>query len=133
MSSAEERVQDALRLWSLGRREGAFLLAIVAVIVRAKQVYPSATSDGDAFQKLIADRFQPRLSVEFRGEQWPIERVFYKWFRCEIVHQGNLPVDVRFMDDAAEDELTVRAGGRPEFVLLVSPGWFHQLVEWARS
>ncbi len=73
------------------------------------------------------------MSVEYRGDIWPIERVFYKWARCELVHQGGLPVDIRFKDDAAPGELSVRAGGSPNYVLLVSPGWFDHLVEWALS
>lgn len=132
MSSSDERVEDALRLWDQGRREGAFFLAIVAVIIRAKRAYPKA-AEGDAFRLFVESQFGPRLSIEFRGKPWPIERIFYKWFRCEIVHQGGLPVDIRFMESAAPDELAVRAGGPPEYVLLVSPGWFRKLAEWARA
>lgn len=132
MPNPEERVGDALRLWEAGRPEGAFLLAIIAVIVRARQLYPD-DREGDAFRRYIESRFGPRLSIEYRGVQWPIERLFYTWFRCEIVHQGGLPVDIRFMDGEGADALIVRAGGAPEYVVLVSPAWFHQLIEWARA
>ena len=74
-----------------------------------------------------------RISVEYRGEQWPLEQIFYKWFRCEIVHQGGLPVDVLVLEDTDPGELSVRAGGAPEYVLLVSPGWFDQLIVWAQA
>jgi hypothetical protein len=69
--------------------------------------------------------------VEYRGRLWAIEQIFYKWFRCEIVHGGGLPVDIDFMEDAGADQLIVRAGGAPEYKLLVSPGWFQQLIAWA--
>lgn len=132
MANADERVGDALLLWNQGRREGAFLLAIVAVIVRARRAYPD-DREGDAFRCYVESRLGPRLSIEYRGAQWPIERLFYTWFRCEIVHQGGLPVDIRFMDGEGADSLAVRAGGAPEYVVLVSPAWFHQLIEWARA
>lgn len=48
-----------------------------------------------------------RISVEFRGELHSLERVFYKWMRCELVHDGGLPVDLQFNEDAEPDELSV--------------------------
>lgn len=133
MPAADERVEDAMVLWREGRREGAFLLAIVAVIVRARVEFPPPIGDGEAFRRYVESRFSPRLSVEYRGKLWPIEQIFYKWFRCEIVHAGDLPVDIDFTDDADVQKLVVRAGGAPAHKLLVSPGWFHQLIAWARS
>lgn len=133
MNALQERVDDARLLWREGRREGAFLLAIVAVVARARQDFPPPMSEGEAFRRFVESRFGPRLSAEFRGKQWPIERIFYKWFRCELVHEGGLPVDIRFKEDATPDELSVRAGGAPEYVLLVSPGWFDELLGWAQT
>ncbi len=54
-------------------------------------------------------------------------------FQRELVHDGGLPVDLRFNEDAEPGELSVRAGGAPDYVLLVSPGWFDQLIAWALS
>jgi hypothetical protein len=132
-AAVQERVDDAQALWAGGRREGAFLLALIAVVVRARRDFPPPTSESEAFRRFIESRLSVRLSVEYRGTQWPIERVFYNWLRCELVHQGGLPVDISFKDDAAPGERSVRAGGAPEYVLLVSPGWFDHLVEWALS
>jgi len=56
------------------------------------------------------------LSVGYRGKLWPIEDVFYKWFRCEIVHAGGLPVDIAFIDDVEPGTLSVRAGGAPNYL-----------------
>ena len=133
LTGGQARVDDARLLWREGHWEGAFLLALVAVVVRARQDFPLPMREGKAFQRFVESRLTVRISVEFRGRQWPIERVFYKWLRCELVHQGGLPVDIRFREDAEPGELSVRAGGAPEFVLLVSPGWFDQLLEWALS
>lgn len=133
MSSPQDRIDDALALWQAGRREGAFLLAIVAVVVRAREDFPKPMREGESFRRYIESIFPTRISVEYRGKLWPIEDVFYKWFRCEIVHGPGLPVDVGLTEDAAPDELSVRAGGAPEYKLLVSPGWFHKLIAWAEA
>ncbi|HEV3071467.1 MAG TPA: hypothetical protein VGY76_08595 [Solirubrobacteraceae bacterium] len=128
MENIRERVEDATLLWNAERHEGAFLVALVAVAARARREYPRSVGDREAFERFIESRFGPRVSVEFRGEPRPLERVFYKWMRCELVHDGGLPVDLRFKEDAQPGELSVRAGGAPGYVLLISPGWFDQLV-----
>jgi len=133
MDSLQDRVEDARLLWDARRREGAFLIALLAVAARARQEYPRPIADRDAFERFIESRFRPRISVEFRGDLYSLERVFYKWMRCELVHDGGLPVDLQFKEDAQPDELSVRAGGSPNHVLLISPGWFEQLTKWARS
>jgi hypothetical protein len=133
VESIRDRIDDARLLWEAGRREGAFLMALVAVAARARQEHPKPVRDSDAFERFIRSRFGLRFSVEFRGELQPLERVFYKWMRCELVHDGGLPADLRFGESNEPSELSVRAGGAPEYVLLVSPGWFEQLVAWASS
>lgn len=133
MDTVRQRVEDALALWAMGRREGAFLLAIVAVITKARAQFPQPMSEGEAFRRFIESKFATRISVEYRGRLWPVEDIFYKWFRCEIVHAGGLPADVLWLDAAGDGELSVRAGGAPDYVLLVSPGWFHGLIGWASS
>lgn len=132
MATVAARLDDAELLWLHGRREAAMLLALVALISRAKQDAPRGTSDRAALERAIASRLGVRLSVEFRGQQWPIEAIFYKWLRCELVHTGALPVDIGFMDDS-EHGLSVRAGGAPEHRLLISPAWFEALLSWGRS
>ena len=133
MAGSQARIDDALLLWREGRREGAFLMALVAVAARARQEHPRPIRDRDAFERFIRSRFRPSFSVEFRGGLQPLEYVFYKWMRCALVHEGELPVDLKFKEDADPGETSVRAGGAPEYVLLVSPGWFYQLIEWARA
>jgi hypothetical protein len=122
-----ERVKDATLLWKNGRRDGAFLMALVAVAATARKRYPDRQSTGDreAFERFLDSAHTVRLSVEFRGECHPIEHVFYKWFRCQLVHEGDVPYDIEFIDS---DAFSVRAGGAPEFVLKVSHGWFHHFI-----
>lgn len=133
MNYAQDRVDDALTLWRAGRREGAFLLAVVAVVVRAREDFPRPMGEAESFRRYIESKLPTRLSVEYRGRLWPIEQIFYKWFRCEIVHGTDLPIDVGLTDDDTPGELSVRAGGAPEYKLLVSSSWFHQLLAWAQA
>lgn len=133
MESVREHVEDATLLWNAGQRGGAFLVALVAVAARARREYPHPLGDRHAFEQFIESRFRPRLSVEFRRELRPLEQVFYKWMRCELVHDSGLPVDLGFNKNAEPGELSVRASGAPNYVLLISPGWFDQLIVWALS
>lgn len=128
-----ERVVDAQLLWESKRVEGAFLLALVAVAARARRDHPRPTGDREAFGQFIRSHFRPRVSVEFRGRLHSLEDVFYKWMRCELVHDGGLPVDLKLMTTAEPGELSLRAGGAPDYVLLISPAWFDQLIAWALS
>jgi hypothetical protein len=131
MREIEERVADARLLWREGRLEGAFLMALVAIAARARKESSGSRKDRQTFEQFIRSRCSIRLSVEFRGEIQTWERILYKWMRCELVHEGGLPVDVRFLENSPPGELSVRAGGAPEYVLLLSPAWFDQLLEWA--
>jgi hypothetical protein len=121
------RVQDALLLYENGHYEGAFLNVLVAVAATARrECSDEKMSDRDCFEKFLDRKWRGVISVEFRGECHPISHIFYKWFRCELVHEGGLPIDVEFIDS---DKLSVRAGGTPEYVLKVSRGWFHWLIQ----
>lgn len=125
--SIKARIDDALFLWKNGRKEGAFLSALVAVASTSKRIFP-AVGDRDAFEKFLTSIHSVRISVEYRGELHTIEHIFYKWLRCELVHEGGLPADIEFMLDQKPSALIVRAGGAPEFILKLSEGWFHFLV-----
>lgn len=133
MKQLQERVKDAQTLWDSGRVEGAFLVVLLAVAARARQEYPRSVSDREAFECFVKSRFRPCVSVEYRGELHRLERIFYKWMRCELVHDGALPVDLRLKEHTEPDELSVRAGGAPDYTLLISPGWFDRLAAWALS
>jgi hypothetical protein len=41
------------------------------------------------------------------------------------VHEGGLPIDVEFIES---EELSLRAGGAPNYILKISHGWFHWLI-----
>ena len=127
----QERIDDARFLWRSGRREGAFLLALVAIAARARLEHPSIAGDRERFERFLRSRLTQTISLEFRGEMQTWQHLFYKWMRCTLVHEGGLPIDIAFMEGVGENDLMLRAGGGPDFKLLVSPGWLSKLLEWA--
>ena len=127
MSGVHNRIDDAFFLWSSGRREGAFLSALIAVAATARRRYPHM-KDREGFEQFLRDSHSVRIGVEYRGECQQIEHIFYKWLRCQLVHEGGLPVDIQFMTDDEPHLMSVRAGGAPEYVLKIGHGWFHHMV-----
>jgi hypothetical protein len=125
--SIRTRIEDAKFLWDAGRKEGALLSALVAVAATSRQRFQDRRDVGDreAFERFLTAALSVRLSVEFRGEVHRIETIFYKWLRCELVHEGAIPIDVVF---TPERTLSLRAGGAPEFTLKLSEGWFGHFV-----
>lgn len=125
-AAIRDRTNDARFLWDQRRRESALLLALVAVAARARLQHPKL-GDRERFVRTLEDAMSARISVEFRGRQHPIEELLYKWLRCELVHSGGIPQDI-VIDDALAPGLSLRAGGAPEYVLKLSPGWFEHLI-----
>jgi hypothetical protein len=48
--------------------------------------------------------------------------------RCQLVHEGGIPIDIEFMQDVQPGSMSVRAGGAPEFILKIGTGWFHHMI-----
>jgi hypothetical protein len=127
MSDIRNRVEDAKLLWAGGRREGAFLVALIAVAATARRRYPSL-GDRESFEAFLFDCHTVRITIEYRGKVHPIERILYKWLRCELVHEGKLPVDIQLMPEAEPGLMSVRAGGAPEYLLKIGEGWFGHMI-----
>jgi hypothetical protein len=127
MSGIHNRIEDAELLWRNGRLEGAFLCALIAVAAAARLRYPSM-KDRERFEQFLRDAHSARLSVEYRGDCQPVEHIFYKWLRCQLVHEGSLPVDIQFMSGDQPGSMSVRAGGAPDYILKIGHGWFHHMI-----
>ena len=127
MNAVRSRIDDAILLWEKGRQEGAFLSVLIAVAATARRRYPKM-KDREAFEQFLRDSHPVTLSVEYRGECHPIEHVFYRWMRCQLVHEGGIPIDIQFMEDVQPGSMSVRAGGTPEYILKIGTGWFHHMI-----
>lgn len=125
--SIHARIDDAILLYENGRYEGAFLNALIAVASTARLIYPShKIGDRVCFERFLSESQKGVIGVEFHGDIHTIPQIFYKWFRCELVHKGALPVDIEFIDSGG---LSLRAGGAPEYILKISHGWIHWLIQ----
>lgn len=129
-ADVRRRLEDAQLLWQLGRRESAFILALVSVSAAARLTAPGL-GDRAAFEAFLASRTRIRLSLEYQGQLLTMESILYKLLRCQLIHEAGMASDVEFMDHPNDQDLIARAGGAPEYILQLSPGWFHHLTRCA--
>jgi hypothetical protein len=129
--SIRDRVEDALLLWKHGHHEGGLLNILVAIAASARKQYPRPCTDCDSFVTFLEPRIvkASHVSIEgiqFRDEMLTPAKLFYTWFRCQLVHEGELPIDTEFIDKG--NSLLVKAGGGPRPPLQISHAWFWVLV-----
>ena len=115
-----EQVEDASFLAQHGRYVGALTTLMLATAASARRTFPKGTksrekpkeemSDREAFTLFLGGRIRKILfgdygapdegtsgiSVGFRGAQHDVAFILYKYYRCELVHDGELPEDVEF-------------------------------------
>jgi len=132
--SVRDRVADAVLLWERGHHEGALLNVLVAVAACARKEWPNL-GDRDAFVKfleprIVAESHVSIARIQYRENFWTPAELLYKWFRCQLVHEAELPFDVEFIDKGA-NVLFVQAGGAPRPPLRLSHAWFWVLVRSA--
>ncbi len=51
------------------------------------------------------------ISVNFKGKQLDVAYILYKYYRCELVHEGELPEDIEFTPPANDKNIGVSNGG----------------------
>lgn len=102
--SIKSRVEDAEILWKNGRKEGAWLVALVAAAATSRKRYPQPVSDSQSFKSFIRDVTHTIVQgvslVESKNfqvvmDQTPLEDIFYKHLRCNLVHEGELATDIQ--------------------------------------
>ena len=129
-----ERLEDADLLWRNGRFQGALLSVLVAASATARHSAPRRTGDRAAFVAFMKSTHAWTISIEYRGAQVDMDNLLYTWMRCELVHTGALPADIRFDSELADPtECVVRAGGAPGYTVLISHGWYHLLADAVRN
>lgn len=108
--SIKERIKDADILFKLGRKEGALLSVLVAVAATSRKRYPETEipRDGPAFKKFVSEemsKYAPgwkedtKVQINFRGRPLFMPHELYKFVRCELAHQAELPEFVSFKDE----------------------------------
>jgi len=112
----QARVEDAGVLGDNGRHEGALLMLLIAVAATSRKRYPRGTpsknnpakqmGDREAFTTFLRDEIWRLVRehddfVVFRGEKRPIEDFLYEFLRCELVHDGGIPLDLYPVHDGS--------------------------------
>ena len=129
------RLEDAHFLHQHGRYEGALLSVLVAAAASSRRRFPKGAApsrtnpakdmgDREAFETFIAEQL-PVVSdrgvfrVWFQGQLRPIGEVFYKWLRCTLAHEAELPPEIQFVTNPRPRGLLVRhLAGPPEAIML---------------
>lgn len=125
--SIRRHIEDAQFLWKNGRRESAFLLAVVAAAGTARKEFPEQ-GDRTAFEMFVAQIRPYRLSVHYRDKLRPIEEILYKWLRCVLVHEAEWPIDIEIVLDPSPGLSTIRSASGNDERLQISESWFHDLL-----
>lgn len=109
--SIRDRTEDAEVLWQHGRKEGAWVLALIAAAATSRKKYPKRP-DGEAFKSFIRDilptlllgkpsQGSPNPAVIF--DQTPVEDIVYKHLRCNLIHEGEISQQVAFSESKVVD------------------------------
>lgn len=156
--SIREQVDDATFLAQNGRHLGALTILMLAIAASAKRRFPRGTKsleipanemgDREAFTLFLGGRIREILlgeylgpdyggsgiSVNFRGQQHEVAYILYKFYRCELVHEGELPGDVEFSLSRephatglsrANRGVSISGGDR----MVLGDGWIDLLIE----
>jgi len=103
MNILKEIVKTAAFNRQQGHIFGAMTLALVAFAATGRKRYPHPQyRDGDSFCKFGQETLPPFV-MSFKGELLPLEHILYKLYRCELVHEADLPDDVEFVDDGRQE------------------------------
>jgi hypothetical protein len=119
--SIKIQVDDAVFLMKNERYLGALTNLMLAVAASSRKTYPKKETksfkfpndtmrDNEAFKVFVSSSIRKMLfgdysdaksentgiSVNFREKQYDLSEILYKFYRCELVHEGGLPTDVLF-------------------------------------
>ena len=123
--SISQQVDDAKFLAQNNRHLGALTTLMLAVAASSRLCFPKGTKsidnpteimgDREAFTQFLGGRIKTILftdpsrpqsgpqygtsgiSVSFKGKQYDVAFLLYKYYRCELVHEAELPQDVEFI------------------------------------
>lgn len=126
--SIKSRVEDAMVLWNAGRKEGAWVLALVAAAATSRKRYPKPQikTDREAFTAFIRDITMTLVYGKPASDKRPavvfgdvlLEEIIYKDMRCKLVHEGEIEETVvldeyRLVDGNMTATMRVGGNGKP--------------------
>lgn len=114
--SIKTHIEDAEHLWAQGRKEGAWVQALIAAAATARKRYPRPMGDRQAFTSFICDVTHViingeiggagptyvRFYTDTRAEHRALEDIFYAELRCNLVHEAELK-EIGFSESKLEN------------------------------
>lgn len=156
--SIKQQVEDAIFLAENGRHVGALANLLLAVAASSRKTFPKDKTksikepkkmmkDGEAFTLFLGGRIRKILfgdfggpdmgnsgiSVNFKDKQLDVAYILYKYYRCELVHEGELPEDIEFSPPTDDRNLGISNGGVSVLIsagntMNLDYGWIDLLV-----
>jgi hypothetical protein len=156
--SIKQQVEDAIFLAQNGRHLGALTNLMLAVAASSRKTFPKGKTksvedptkkmgDREAFILFVGGRIRKLLfgdfggpdvgnsgiSVNFRDKQLDVAFILYKYYRCELIHEGELPEDIEFNPPSLNQNLSVSNGGISVSVscgntMVLDYGWIDLLI-----
>lgn len=157
--SIKQQIEDAAFLAENGRYLGALTNLMLAVAASSRKTFPKGKtkslenpkekmSDREAFTLFVGGRIRKILFgdfggpdagnsgivVNFREKQHDIAYILYKYYRCELVHEGELPEDIEFNAPNDKRGLSVQNRGVNVSIscgntMVLDYGWIDLLIE----
>lgn len=150
--SIRQRIEDAVILDSIRRKDGALLSVLIAVAATSRLRYPKGTKsnwkqkekmgDGEAFQTFFKDESESVYGKGLRLDLsspcpdptvsgTPVKttshgKILYKYVRCELVHAGKLPHTIEFRKQPNTGLYAAYVAAENKFVL--SETWLSRLI-----
>lgn len=150
--SIRQQVEDAVFLAQNGRYLGSLTILMLAVAASSRKCFPKRRrargkapkemGDRHAFTLFLGGRIRrlfsgdyespefgtSGISIHFKGQQYEIEHILYEFYRCNLVHEGELPEDVEFVppDNPQHPGLSISFSAGDKMVL--DYGWVDLLV-----
>jgi hypothetical protein len=127
--SIRQLVEDARALAENGRTLGAFTLLIAMIGASARLRYPQPIGDAKAYKDFLRQELvrmttgehlssRSLMSFNLNGESTTFEHVIYKYYRCELIHEGKLKTGFVFEDSQSDrPSLTVKTNSNGDLVL----------------
>ena len=155
--SVKQQIDDAIFLAKNGRHLGALTILMLAVAASSRKTFPKKKtksiedpskemSDREAFTLFVGGRIKKILfgdhggsdignsgiNVNFKEKQYDVAYILYKFYRCELIHEGELPEDIEFQPSSTNN-LSVSNGGVSVSIssghtMVLDYGWIDLLV-----
>jgi hypothetical protein len=114
--SIRERLEDAILLWTHGRKHGAWIQVLIATAATSRRRFPNKR-DGEAFKAFVREvtptindvnvsAIPGGVTVIFNADgqnKVALHDVMYKHLRCTLIHEGAMPTEVVFSEAREEN------------------------------